>query len=109
MTPRLGTPSHGQHCKIIPSSSITVRNIKHSADILDTSVVIKHFAYNVGSNHVVCKTVIYRRHHLQVFSLFPDVKNVVLVTVFLKCKLFPTDTNPVPAIKVEVYVHSHKI
>jgi len=64
VTPRLGTPSHDQHCKITPYSSTTVRNIKHSADVLDTSVVVKHFAYDVSSNRVVCKTVIYRRHHL---------------------------------------------
>jgi hypothetical protein len=63
MTPRLGTPSH-DHCKITPYSSITVGNIKHSVDVLDTSVVVKHFAYDVSSNHLVYKTVIYRRHHL---------------------------------------------
>jgi hypothetical protein len=51
MAPRLGAPSHGQHCNSIPYSSITIRKIKHSADVLHSPVVIKRFAHDVGSNH----------------------------------------------------------
>jgi hypothetical protein len=100
MTPRQDTSSHGQHCKIIPYSSITVRNIKHSVDVLDTSVVIKHFAYYVGSNHVVCKTLSI------IFCPFPDVKNVILVTVFLSLSYFKqTQVLFLPSRLKCLYIH----
>jgi len=63
MTPRLGTPSHGQHCEIIPYGSITVRNT-NIQQMFWIHQLSKHFAYDVGSNHVVCETVIYRRHYV---------------------------------------------